>query len=575
LKRISRREFIIASATVALFVSSGVYYDEITSIFDEESIDGDFLHGVASGDPQPDAVILWTRITPLGKSEKLKLSLEIAKDESFTELFRVEERLYATKEHDFTLKVDLQNLSPNTSYYYRFKYGEKYSPIGHTKTLPIGDISQVRLVVFSCSDYQKGYFNVYDLASKMDGFDAVLHLGDYIYESGANSSFTPTPASIRQLPPHNSKTLYTLAAYRDRYALHRSDKSLQSLHAKAPFIAVWDDHEVANDAYSNGAANHDDTIVSYETRKLEAIRAYLEWMPIRPHRVHPTRIYRHFEFGNLVNLSMLDSRHEAREKQMSFNKANLSSHSTLHQELDEERALLGEEQESWLRDRLSNSNALWQVVAQQVLMARLHVPLELMPYIMKLGQKNEQEFYMQAGVKLHDLYRLKQKSFKESLSEDEKLRLKAVPYSLDSWDGYSRCRERIYQSMIECGKNIVVLSGDSHNAWANELTILNDGEALPVGVEFATPSATSDGMEAYAKLHDNNRAQMLEKAAITLVDDLKYLNANNRGFMVVTFNHDEVRSEWFFVDTVKNKEYKMTTNMPKYSKHCKSQQNRK
>ena len=571
----SRRDFLVASAlTVSSFVVStgftGCQYEDISK--------ASFDHGVASGDPLSDRVIIWTRLTPKEDVDFLNVFFEVATDENFENLVRPKESAKVTKESDFTLKVDFQNLDANTKYYYRFSLGNTYSPIGRMKTLATDAVAQVKLAVFSCANYPNGHFNAYNEAAQLQDLDATLHLGDYIYEYGMFESDGVTPAYAtthaqeynRVLPEDNNTELLTLEDYRKRYALYHTDAGLQAIHAAAPMIAIWDDHEVANDAYKDGAQNHNDGEGDYTERKLAALQAYFEWLPIRPLIEGDTQtIYRSFAFGDLLTLHMLDTRIIGRDVQLSYNDfpelfAGDSSN-FIAALSDPSRTMLGNEQTTWLQSQLAQATTTWDVLAQQVLMGRMLLPAELLGVIAQLENADEASkpvLLQQLNVSLTELYTIKMRinAGDPSVTPQEMARVyTAVPYNLDAWDGYGYNREVLLQTVAHMGKNLIVLSGDTHNAWANELYMLdgNYEPTIPVGVEFATTSVSSPGMEEYANLTDLNSAVQFETVIVELIENLKYFNANNRGFMNMTFTHDDATAEWTFLDSLASTEYEV------------------
>ena len=278
-----------------------------------------FNHGVASGDPLSDRVVLWTKVTPPESREEVKVTVEVATDAEFKDPVGETVMTTTTAERDYTVKVDFTGLKAGTPYYYRFRSDGVTSPVGRTKTLPQGDVSSVKLAVFSCANYAAGYFNVYGHAAGQADVDAVLHLGDYIYEYDTRGlSLENSGEVVRNLPADNDKEILTLDDYRKRYAVYRSDSQLQALHAAHPFITMWDDHEVANNSYKDGASNHDEGEGSFDARKEAALRAYYEWMPIRENTQEREIAYRSFSFGNLVDLHMLETRLVARDKELDY-----------------------------------------------------------------------------------------------------------------------------------------------------------------------------------------------------------------------------------------------------------------
>ena len=514
-----------------------------------DSDDAVFRHGVASGDPLSDRVILWTRVTTRRSSEKV--SVEVATDDRFADIVHTSE-LTATAATDYTVKTDVQGLSPATVYYYRFRAGGETSMTGRTKTLPTGDVSRVTLAVLSCAHYQQGHFNVYGhVARRTDAdIDAVVFLGDYIYEYGSTCDGEPCFGTEnarrigRILPPGNDKETVTLDDYRKRYALYHTDTRLQELHARYPFIAVWDDHETANDAYSAGADNHNEGEGSFEERKAAAVRAYLEWLPVRENRDNPVAINRSFAFGNLVNLIMLETRLLARSKQLDYR-----NYITLPDMFDGERfqadvssadrTMMGAEQFAWLRAQLAGSDATWQALGNQVLMGRMTIPAEL---VFDLGRPTPE-----IVGKIAELTAVKLKVLQGAATPEETASVAAVlPYRLDAWDGYPVEREAVLQTAYRLDKNLVVLSGDTHNGWANNLKDVNGNQ---VGVEFATPGVSSGGLEYTLRLQEA-QSRAFAQALPVLVDDLVYANTHDRGYMLVTFTPERADARWTYVNTV-------------------------
>ncbi len=554
----NRRDFLRASALAvgSIVVSSGLQgcLSSSSSSSDEEPVRGlAFEHGVASGDPLTDRVLLWTRITPTdGNNAEVQIGWEIATDSAFTDLVH-SGTASTSAARDFTLKVDAQNLLPGTSYYFRFKVAGLTSPVGRCKTLPAGSIEQVRFAVLSCSNYPAGLFHVYAAAAAEAELDAVLHLGDYIYEYGNGGYATEDAAALgRLLPDDNASEILSLDDYRKRYALYRTDEDLQLLHASAPFIAVWDDHEVTNDTWRNGAENHNDGEGDFTERKLAALQAYFEWMPVRPASDDDEEtIYRRFDFGDLVSLHMLDTRIIGRDEQLDFadyiSATGFDAARFTADVSDTNRTLLGLSQLDWLQTQLATSTATWQVLGQQVLMGRMLLPAEMLTALQNPGAVD-----MTAMLTELVTIKLRQQAGDPTLTAAEIARIETViPYNLDAWDGYAYEREVLLGAARALNQNLVVLAGDTHNAWANNLTTLA-GDA--VGVEFATASVSSPGLESYLGLSEA-QIPAAEQAITTLVDGLQYLNANQRGYLLVTFTAEEARADWRFVSNVKAAEY--------------------
>ena len=550
--RLTRRDFLKASALGmgAVAISTGLAGCVLDS---DDKRRVDFTHGVASGDPLQDSVILWTRAVP-ERGSKVKVGWEIATDAEFSSVVR-SGTAETTEAHDFTIKVDAQGLMPGQRYYYRFRSSGATSPVGAATTLPEGSVEQVRLAVVSCSNYPAGYFHVYREVAKQADLDAVIHLGDYIYEYSSDpDSYASEDARAlgRTFPENNNRELLTLADYRRRYAIYRQDPDLQLAHQRLPFIVVWDDHEVANDTWRNGAENHDDSEGDFNQRKLSALQAFFEWMPIRPViEGNDEAIYRSFRFGDLVDLHMLDTRIIGRDQQLDYlnylSESGLNAQQFMADVTDPNRTLLGTEQRLWLQNKLATSSGRWQVLGQQVLMGRMDLPAEL---LLGIATGNVSEL----PQALAELATIKFRALQgdPTLTEQELSRIStAAPYNLDAWDGYQAEREVVLGMARQLDKNLVVLAGDTHNAWANNLKDMNGNQ---VGVEFATASVSSPGLEDYLGLPDAMIADA-EQGIGLLVDGLDYLNINQRGYMVVTFTQDEALANWYFVDTVKSREY--------------------
>lgn len=450
--------------------------------------------------------------------------------------------------------------------------------MGRTRTLPTGTVSQARLGVFSCSNFPAGYFHVYAEAAKRDDLDAVLHLGDYIYEYGRDGYASTEAADMgREVNP--SSELISLSDYRLRYAQYRGDADLQALHAKMPFICVWDDHEVANDSYKDGAENHDPTSEgAFTARRAAAVQAYHEWLPIRePDPVDPLRIYRAFDFGDLMRLHMLDTRIICRDRPLdyadyvdpvtgAFDGAAFSAAMA-----DPNRQLLGADQSAWLQAGLATSQATWQVLGQQILMGRMNLPSPLLTPTPQNPSVSFAEYatiatafgtYQAVAAQLAGAglpatpenlmaygMTAEQLAIVNDPASQAIIQAPAIPYNLDAWDGYYVARETLLGTAQAMDKNLVVLSGDTHNAWASDLRTM---AGTQVGVEFATPGVSSPGLEEY--LPDMDPAE-LAAGVQQLIPTLKYANTHQRGYMLLTVTAAEARADWHFVDTVKSPTY--------------------
>ncbi|WP_348673508.1 alkaline phosphatase D family protein [uncultured Abyssibacter sp.] len=470
-----------------------------------------FKHGVASGDPLTDRVILWTRVTP-GEDGPVTVRYQVATDPALQAIV-VDERVVTTAERDYTVKVDPVGLSPGTTYYYRFEVGDVRSPIGRTKTLPSGAVDRLRFAFTSCSNYPAGYFNAYRHMAARADLDAVFHLGDFLYESGSTGGLGRAHA-----PDHE---IVTLTDYRQRHAQYKTDPDLQALQRQHPMICVWDDHESTNDSWSDGAQNHTEGEEGvWAERKAIAIQVFFEWMPIR--LVDPAddqRIWRQFTFGDLVDLLMLDTRLYGRDEQLPTPPLNPV---TLN---DPSRQLLGGVQEAWLAGRLATSTARWKLLGQQVMFGQLR--LASLPDLTVLGITLAEEL---------------------------------LAINADQWDGYPAARDRVFD-MIEANAqdDIVVLTGDIHSSWGIELyrdpgqllTLLDNIVGDPVdlglikalGVEFVTPSVTSSGFPA--------GTTPLLQAAFNLVDPhIKYFEGELHGYVLLDITHERTQGEWWYVDSI-------------------------
>ena len=366
-----------------------------------------FYHGVASGDPLSDRVIIWTRITPQDFGQTLVGTYHVATDDQFQNI--VAAGTYTTDSTvDFTVKIDVMGLQANTFYYYEFEHNGAYSLVGRTKTLPLGDVENMRLACVSCANLESGYFNVYDAIANRNDVDAVLMLGDYIYEY-ETGGFGPNGNIDRIWDP--AVEIVDLNEYRLRYNSYRMDYALRKLHQNFPWICIWDDHETANDSYKDGAQNHQVNEGPWNVRKDNGKRAYFEWIPIRPKTPGNQQIYRTFELGNLAKIIMLDTRLEGREVQLNANDASFS---------DTSRTLLGNAQMTWLKNELSSTTQPWKILGNQVMVGAVNL----------LGS----------------------------------------PVNTDSWDGYPAERQRLFNHLSSQNiDNTVVVTGDIHTSWALNL----------------------------------------------------------------------------------------------------------
>jgi alkaline phosphatase D len=440
-----------------------------------------FVHGVASGDPTPAGAILWTRVTPAaGHNAPVALVWKVAREANGAVI--ASGRVEARPARDFTAKAEVKGLEPGIDYHYWFEAADgTRSPAGRFRTLPTGRIEEAKLAFVTCQLHPGGLFNAYDALARSERVDAIVHLGDYIYEYGPEGFGGAIGEKLGRIPdpPHE---IVTLDDYRRRHAQYKTDPDLQAAHARAAFICVWDDHEVANDSWSGGAENHQpETEGDWRTRKAAALQAYFEWMPIRdPIAGKPWEsINRGFQFGDLATLLMVETRLLARSHQAVLGDRPATPEN-LAAELAErsrpDREMLGEPQRRWLEQELKRSVAggtPWQLLGNQVVMARVAGPrLDLLvgeAQVAKIAASLPPDIRVQVEGALA--------AYKAGL-----------PYKTDTWDGYPAARERLYAAFRAAGAHPIVLSGDSHAFWANDL--YDEGGRL-VASEFGTSAITA------------------------------------------------------------------------------------
>lgn len=541
---------LAASTLIPLLGSNLIACSDGSDNSDEEFVGvlADFLHGIASGDPLQDRVIIWTRLTP-ETAGRAAISWEVATDESFNDVVTSGSG-ETNAEVDYTVKVDITGLQPGSRYYYRFTSGANVSPMGKTRTLPEGTVTSASFAVVSCSNYPAGYFNVYREVAMQD-VDAVLHLGDYLYEYDADGYASANAEQLgRVVQPANE--IISLSDYRTRYAQYHTDVDLQAAHAAHPFVIIWDDHEVANNTWREGAQNHDpDTEGSFVERKLAAIQTWYEWLPVRPPSSEQEIIYRSFQYGDLIDLIMLDTRVIGRDEQFEYSNFATDGMIDVAQARssfgDSNRTLLGTEQLDWLKEQLVQSNARWQVLGQQVLMGRYHLPAPIMEAL-DPGLGTPDALTKGTAAVLAAL-EAKNKAPEERTSDEQALLDSAIPYNLDAWDGYGFERDEILDFAQQNNSKLVVLAGDTHNAWSTQLTTPT-GQV--VGVEFATAGVTSPGLDDAL---GTANAGLFAPLVTTLVDDLRHANLLSRGYLHLSFTTDDVVASHRFVSTIDSRDY--------------------
>jgi alkaline phosphatase D len=484
-----------------------------------------FTHNVASGEPGPTSVLLWTRFVG-GGSGDAKLRVELSERPDFARIAGGGDAA-AMADRDHIAKIVVAGLTPDRWYHYRFVAPDgSVSPIGRTRTLPVGPTASFNLGVFSCANIGFGHFNAYGHAAARRDIDLMLHLGDYQYEYARGIYPDAAETAAGRVVEPAGETVH-LDDYRARYAAYRLDPQLQALHARFPMILMWDDHESANDSWAGGAENHDPaTEGPWDARKAAAIRAYREWMPVSDDD------WAEYRIGDLAALFRPEERLTARTKQLDFMTAALESPTDVRAALirfrdgpwsDPAHTLMGQEQEAWFAARMRQAarETKWQVFAQQVNVGLTNMPaaaLDWLPRDASAGMSG----YFRTAILAATL---------------------GLPLNMDSWNGYPAARSRMLRSGLDADANLVVLSGDSHNAWAFDLI---EGGA-PAGVEFGGHSVTSPGYEIQARGIDPAR---VAAAIIGSSPELRWADTARRGYMTVALTPERVTTEWLFLKTI-------------------------
>lgn len=472
-----------------------------------------FLHGIASGDPLPDGVLLWTRITPgpeavpgSGKGPDTPVSWEVAEDKGFARVI-ARGTTTAKAASDHTVKVDVRGLRQAAVYYFRFSAGTALSPVGRTRTAPATDAATpgVRFGVVSCANWESGYFSAYrHLAARAD-LDAILHLGDYIYEY-ATGGYPEEKYVVRQHEPKHE--ILTLADYRTRHATYKSDADLQALHAAHPVIAIWDDHEFANDTWSGGAENHTPGAEGeWAARAAAARQAYFEWMPVRAST--EGTVYRRLRFGKLADLHLLDLR-SFRSQQTTIGNGSVD---------DPERTITGRAQLDWLKAGLAGSDAAWKLVGTSVMISPVafgSVPAHLLgPIAELLGLPKE-----------------------------------GLAVNVDQWDGYTDDRKELLGHLTQRGiKNTVFLTGDIHMAWANEVPVKAATYPLSqsAATEFVVTSVTSDNLDDILHVAPGTLSLVASTAVRAANRHVKWLDMDAHGYGVLDVTAERSQMDYYVI----------------------------
>ncbi|MFL9658361.1 alkaline phosphatase D family protein [Streptomyces sp. PB17] len=472
-----------------------------------------FLHGVASGDPLPDGILLWTRVTPTpeaipgsGTGPDTEVSWVVATDKALTNVV-AKGSVTATAASDHTVKADVRGLAPATDYWFRFAAGPTDSPVARTRTAPAHDaaVTGLRFGVVSCANWEAGYFSSYRHLAARGDLDAWLHLGDYIYEYGTGEYGTRDTVVRPHAPAHE---ILTLADYRIRHGRYKTDPDLQALHATAPVVAIWDDHEIANDTWSGGAENHTEGAEgTWAERQSAAKRAYFEWMPVRPAIAGTT--YRRLRFGKLADLSLLDLR-SFRSQQVALGNGEVD---------DPDRTLTGRAQLDWLKAGLASSDATWRLVGNPVMISPFAVgslPASLLgPLAELLGLPKE-------GIALNT----------------------------DQWDGYTDDRRELLAHLrAHAIRNTVFLTGDIHMAWANDVP--HHAGTYPLSAsaatEFVVTSVTSDNLDDIVKVHEGTVSAIAAPVIRAANRHVHWVDTDRHGYGVLDITADRTQMDYYVV----------------------------
>ena len=454
-----------------------------------------FYHGVASGDPLADRVIIWTRVTPETLAE-VEVQWKVATDQAMQNQIQAG-KVTTGPDRDFTVKIDVTGLQPATVYYYQFEALAAKSVTGRTKTAPSGnEVESLQFAIVSCSNFEAGYFNAFAHIAESTDVDAVLHLGDYIYEYEPGR-YGDTTLQRFHLPPSE---IVALSDYRTRYAQYRLDEDFQKAHQLHPFITIWDDHEIANNSYQTGAENHQpEKEGDYLTRKTAASQAYYEWLPVRD---SDQKLYRTISYGQLADLIMLDERLAGRTLQ--------ADSITQPDYTDPERSMLGKEQLNWFENQLKGSDAQWKIIGNQVIFSDLDM----------------------------------------SASRPDS------PRNLDAWDGYPAEKQYIKDVLKNNDiENVIFVTGDTHMSWAYEvcesIEAYSADRAAAVAVEFGTTSITSANMDE--RITDPEVILAAQEGLQKANPHLKFTNMSDHGFLLLTLSTESATAEWRYVETIKEK----------------------
>lgn len=503
---------------------------------------GMFTHGVASGDPLGEAVIIWTRFVTADAGPG-RIGWEVAEDESFATLV-ASGTVEVRPARDFCVKVDVGGLKPGRHYVYRFISAKGDSVTGLTRTAPDKGVASLSFAQLSCANLAFGYFHAYRDALSRPDLDLCVHLGDYIYEY-RRGKYPAAKDAVPERVLEPETEIVSPSDYHRRYARYRDDPDLQELHRTKPWIVIWDDHEFADDAWRDGAENHDPlTQGTWAARRAAAIAAYFDWLPIRHASRDGISIYRRFDWGGLATLIALDTRIVGRSKQPDYDvfkpytdkdDAALAAavESFRKREMaDPSRTMLGKAQEAWLGGELRRSKAAgvpWQIILQQVLVGSVSSPPEMSKFLPDDASEGSKAF----------------------MALRTRLVTQGLPFVVDNWNGYPMARARLLAALQANANNALVLAGDSHNAWANDLP----GDGRLAGVEIGCTSVSSPGIEAVL-----NRAEPGAREAVLtgFNEGLSWCDNANRGYTLVTVTPEAAVANYIATGSVRTRDAALT-----------------
>ncbi len=537
---LTRRTALIGAAGTGLVLTA---CSESPDVF-QPAGDGHFRHGVASGDPDTTSVVLWTALTNDAGGFR---GVELARDADFTDIVFAEggEIAYIQPQPLGTLKVLATGLEPGQDYFYRFRLNDTYSPVGVTRTLPVGAIDQYRIGIYSCSNFPAGHFNAYREGAERGELDLVIHLGDYLYEYPMGGYATGNAEALNRVPD----PLHEIVSYSDyvaRHAQYKTDPDLQALHAVAPWIMSWDDHETANNSWRDGAENHDPDQGEgpWEARRDAALRAWYDWTPSREPEDLRDR-YGVYEIGNLATLCLIESRLSARDQEVSVDSfpvpsdaddtdpAVLEAVAAWKRDVvgDPSRELIGAAQIAGIAGACADSVAAgkpWRILANQVIMSRVNFPdfsTEMPGWLRWYATRNSEfarNFIMRTRFE--------------------------IPFNLDMWDGYPAERERLFGALREAGADVITITGDVHSFWANDLV---DADGYRIGTEFVGTSVTSPAPFSGFAAPGVDYGRMMTEANA----DVRHCNMVDHGYIRLTLTPQSAEAEYITVSTILQRDY--------------------